>query len=52
MSNGKRLGWVGPRFGDPYAVVATPAAVYVVDTSATGTVVRVARDGSVSTIAA
>jgi glucose/arabinose dehydrogenase len=52
MSNGRRLGWVGGRFGDPYAVVAAPAAVYVVDTSAAGTVVRVARDGSASTIAA
>jgi streptogramin lyase len=49
-ARGKRLGWIGGRFGDPYALAVTPTAVFVVDTSATGTVVRVGRDGAVSTV--
>jgi sugar lactone lactonase YvrE len=48
---GKRLGRVGSRFGDPYALAVTPAAIYVIDTSATGTIVRVGRDGAVRTLA-
>ena len=49
-AKGKRLGFVGGRFGDPYAVAVGPTAVYVVDTSATGTIGRVGRDGAVTTI--
>jgi serine/threonine-protein kinase len=47
---GKRLGFVGPRFGDPYALDATPRGVYVVDTSAAGVIRLVRNDGKVSTI--
>lgn len=45
-ANGKRLGSVGPRFGDPYDVAAARGVVYVVDTSASGTVRRVASTGT------
>jgi DNA-binding beta-propeller fold protein YncE len=39
---GKRLGTVGPVFGDPYDVAVAPGGVlYVVDTAASGRVVRV-----------
>ncbi len=44
-STGKRLNVVEPRFGDPYAVGIGKGVVYVVDTSATGSVVRVDRNG-------
>jgi hypothetical protein len=39
---GKRLGFVGPRFGDPYALALAKGTIYVVDTSATGTIGRIA----------
>jgi DNA-binding beta-propeller fold protein YncE len=39
---GKRLGTVGPVFGDPYDLAVAPGGVlYVVDTAASGRVVRV-----------
>jgi len=41
-SLGKRLGFVGPRFGDPYALALAKGTIYVVDTSATGTIGRIA----------
>lgn len=43
---GKRLGSVGPRFGDPYDVAVAGGVVYVVDTAASGTVRRVAPAGT------
>jgi streptogramin lyase len=49
-AKGKRLGFVGGRFGDPYALAVGPTAIYVVDTSAAGTIARVGRDGAVTTI--
>jgi streptogramin lyase len=43
---GKRLGSIGPRFGDPYDVSVAPGVVYVVDTAASGTVRRVTATGT------
>lgn len=43
---GKRLGSIGPRFGDPYDVAVARGVVYVVDTAASGTVRRVTADGA------
>jgi DNA-binding beta-propeller fold protein YncE len=50
--SGKRLGFVGPRFADPYDLDVAPGGVYVIDTSASGTIVRIARDGAASTVSA
>jgi DNA-binding beta-propeller fold protein YncE len=47
---GKLLGFVGPRFGDPYDVVVTPSGLYVVDTSAAGVIEHVAPSGSHSPV--
>ena len=44
---GARLGNVGPVFADPYDVdTAADGTVYVVETAATGTIVRIAPNGS------
>jgi streptogramin lyase len=44
---GARLGGVGPVFDDPYDVdTAADGSVYVVETAASGTIVRVAPNGS------
>jgi streptogramin lyase len=52
-ATGKRLGSVGHGYTDPYDVqVAPDKTVYVVDTSVVGTIVRVAPDGTVSTVSA
>jgi YtkA-like/NHL repeat len=46
MIDGRRLGLVGRKFGDPYDVEAAPdGSLYVVDTSAAGSLYRVSRDG-------
>jgi streptogramin lyase len=45
-AGGKRLGSVGPRFGDPYDVSVGRGVVYVVDTAASGTVRRVTATGT------
>jgi len=48
---GKRLGYVSPTFGDPYALALAPGGViYVVDTAQTGYIRRVARDGTATTV--
>jgi len=49
---GKRLGFLGPPFGDPYDLDVAPAGVYVVDTSASGTIVRIARSGAATAVSA
>jgi serine/threonine protein kinase, bacterial len=50
---GRRLGVVGPAFGDPYDLALAPGGViYVVDTAQSGYVRRVAGDGTVTTVAA
>ena len=50
---GARLGDVGPVFNDPYDVeVAADGTVYVIDTAESGTIVRIAPNGSVSTLSA
>jgi sugar lactone lactonase YvrE len=46
MIDGRRLGLVGRKFGDPYDVEAAPdGSLYVVDTGAAGSLYRVSRDG-------
>jgi hypothetical protein len=48
---GDRIGSVGPAYADPYDVVAgAGGAVFVVDTSASGVIRRVAVDGTTLTI--
>ena len=48
---GARLGNVGPVFNDPYDVDASAdGTVYVVETNERGTIVRIAPNGSVSTL--
>jgi len=50
---GTRLGDVGPVFNDPYDVeVGTDGSVFVLETAESGTIRRVAPDGSVSTLSA
>jgi streptogramin lyase len=50
-ATGASLGTVGPAFEDPYDVeLAANGALYVLDTAAAGTIRRVARNGSVSTV--
>ena len=50
-ATGARLGDVGPLFNDPYGVqVAADGTVYVIETAVTGTIKRIAPDGSVSTL--
>ena len=49
---GTRLGDVGPVFNDPYGVqAAADGTVYVIETADSGTIKRIAPDGSVSTTA-
>lgn len=49
---GRRLGLVGPRFDDPYALAVGPSGLYVDDTSAAGVIDLVATSGRVSAISA
>jgi streptogramin lyase len=50
-ASGTRLNDVGPVFTDPYDVAAAAdGTVYVLETAAAGSVVRVRRDGTVSTL--
>jgi serine/threonine-protein kinase len=50
-ADGRRLGYVGPVFGDPYQLALAPGLViYVVDTAESGYIRRVAADGSVTTV--
>jgi streptogramin lyase len=52
-ATGTRLGDVGPVFNDPYDVeVASDGTVFVVETAESGTIRRIAPDGSVSTLSA
>jgi sugar lactone lactonase YvrE len=47
MIDGRRLGTVGRKFGDPYDVEAAPdGSLYVVDTAAAGSLYRVAPGGT------
>jgi streptogramin lyase len=51
-SAGRRLGLVGPRFADPYALsVAKDGTVYALDLGVTGIIRRVAPDGTASVVA-
>jgi hypothetical protein len=51
-STGRRLGLVGPRFADPYALsVAKDGTVYALDLGVTGIIRRVAPDGAASVVA-
>jgi streptogramin lyase len=47
---GKRLGLVGPAFGDPYALALGATGLFVDDTSPAGVIRLVAPDGRVSTL--
>jgi sugar lactone lactonase YvrE len=50
-ADGTRKGFVGPRFIDPYDIArAKDGTIYVVDTSAFGTVKRIAPSGKTSTL--
>jgi len=50
-ATGRRLGFVGPVFEDPYALRLAPGgALYVVESLESGDLRRIARDGSVTTI--
>jgi DNA-binding beta-propeller fold protein YncE len=50
-ATGKRLGFVGPVFDDPYALRFAPGgALYVVESLESGDVKRIARDGTVTTV--
>ena len=49
-ATGRRLGLVGPKFADPYALAAGPAGVYVDDTSPVGVIDLVAPGGKTSTL--
>jgi sugar lactone lactonase YvrE len=50
---GKRLGFVGPRFDDPYALsVAKDGTVYALDLGVTGIIRRIAPNGKASVVAA
>ncbi len=50
---GKRLGFVGPRFADPYALsVAGDGTVYALDLGVTGIVRRISPSGASSIVAA
>jgi DNA-binding beta-propeller fold protein YncE len=52
-ASGTRLGFVGPRFDDPYALsVATNGTVFALDLGVTGIVRRIAPDGTASVVAA
>ena len=52
-SSGKRLGFVGPRFADPYALsVAGDGTVYALDLGVTGMIRRIAPNGTASVVAA
>jgi serine/threonine-protein kinase len=49
--DGRRFGYVGPVFGDPYELaLASGGVIYVVDTAQTGYVRRLAPDGTVTTV--
>jgi glucose/arabinose dehydrogenase len=46
MIDGRRLGPVGRKFGDPYDVEAAPdGSLYVIDTAAAGSLYRVSPSG-------
>jgi streptogramin lyase len=50
-ATGARLGDVGPAFNDPYDVeVGADGTVFVLETAESGTIKRIAPDGSVSTL--
>lgn len=50
---GKRLGFVGPRFDDPYALsVAKDGTVYALDLGVTGVIRRIAPNGKSSVVTA
>jgi streptogramin lyase len=50
-AGGRRLGYLRPTFGDPYALALAPGGViYVVDTAETGYIRRIAPDGTVTTV--
>jgi sugar lactone lactonase YvrE len=52
MADGRRLGFVGPRFHDPYDVeVAGGGTVYVLDSAAAGRLYRVAPDRKTTVVA-
>lgn len=52
-AGGKRLGFVGPRFDDPYALsVAADGTVYALDLGVTGIIRRIAPSGKASVVAA
>jgi glucose/arabinose dehydrogenase len=52
MADGRRLGFTGPRFHDPYDVeVASGGTVYVLDTAAAGRLYRVAPNGKTTVVA-
>jgi sugar lactone lactonase YvrE len=51
-AGGRRLGLVGPTFGDPYALAESPAGLYVDDTSVVGVIDLVTPGGKTSTISA
>jgi len=51
--SGKRLGFAGPRFDDPYALsVAKDGTVYALDLGVTGIIRRIAANGTASVVAA
>jgi DNA-binding beta-propeller fold protein YncE len=50
-ASGERLGAVGPRFGDPYALTLAPdGTVYAIDAGARGFIRRIAPDGTSSVV--
>ena len=52
-ASGKRLGFVGPRFDDPYALsVARDGTVYALDLGVTAIIRRIAPSGAASIVAA
>jgi sugar lactone lactonase YvrE len=51
MADGRRLGFAGPRFRDPYDVeAASGGTVYVLDTAAAGRLYRVAPNGKATVV--
>jgi sugar lactone lactonase YvrE len=50
-ASGKRLGFIGPRFDDPYALsVAKDGTVYALDLGVTGIIRRIAANGTASVV--